>query len=1334
MVTITTDKAGSRNNDNNIRNGNNPRGGNNNNYTNNNKNINNIGASNIHSNNTVRRVQPEADQQPPKRQHQGAGRNEKESNRRRQQHLREGSLDSLTVGYNKSTHTVITPSRSGHQHYRPEAPNANQAGRPLPTSSRLNRVDIWTRVYEFVGIRQKVRPPETQRRIRANNSEFNAQFNYANNYIKTSKYTVLTFVPRNLFEQFQRLANFYFLCLLVLQLIPQISSLTPVTTAVPLIVVLTLTAAKDALDDIQRHRSDNSVNNRLSKVLRGSTVVEERWHKVQVGDLIFMENDQFVAADLLLLSSSEPNGLCYIETAELDGETNLKCRQALPDTAEMANDAQMLAKFNGEIVCELPNNNLNKFEGALHWRNQTYALDNDKILLRGCVLRNTHWCYGMVIFAGRDTKLMQNSGKTIFKRTSLDRLLNVLILGIVFFLFSICSFCSVACSVWETVTGQYFRDYLPWDSIIATDNPVGAAALIALLVFFSYIIVLNTVVPISLYVSVEVIRFWHSLWINWDEKMYYLPKDQAARARTTTLNEELGQIEYIFSDKTGTLTQNIMTFNKASIQGRLYGEIIDPSTGEPMEVTEEMVPVDFSANVDYEAKFKFYDQTLLDDVRKGEPHVQSYFRILALCHTVMSEVKDGVLEYQAQSPDEEALTSAARNFGFVFKNRTPKSITISVWGAEEVYELLAILDFNNVRKRMSVIVRNPDGQLKLYCKGADSVIFERLSETCKDLQDQTMDHLNKFAGEGLRTLCLAYKDIDEDYFEQWTAKHHAASVTLENREEAVDAVYEEIETNLILIGATAIEDKLQDGVPQAIANLAAAGIKLWVLTGDKQETAINIGYSCQLLTDEMVDIFIVDGTEKDEVWKQLQTFRENITSVVSQSAAGGDLSIVRFHDDDGRGAEHRGDWDFSDSFGGFALIVNGYSLVHALGEDLELLFLEVACRCKAVVCCRVTPLQKALVVDLVKRHKNAVTLAIGDGANDVSMIKMAHIGVGISGQEGMQAVLASDFSIAQFRFLERLLLVHGRWSYLRMCRFLRYFFYKNFAFTLCHFWFAFFCGFSAQTLYDPVFISFYNVFYTSLPVLALGVFDQDVNDYHSIRYPKLYTPGHMNLLFNKVEFLKSVAHGVVTSFVLFFIPYGAFNNSVAPSGENLDGHQLFGTVVSTILVLIVNCQIAVDTTYWTLFNHVCIWGSVAFYFAITLLINSDFIGNAYIASLRVTLGTGQFWFVAFLTVTILMLPVVAFRFFYVDVFPTLSDRVRLKQRLQRIKSRPSEPHMITTARSLRRSRRSIRSGYAFAHQEGFGRLIMSGKIMKKSTTSAQMHHHITTHLPNQTAD
>ncbi|XP_064072913.1 probable phospholipid-transporting ATPase IM isoform X3 [Vanessa tameamea] len=1236
---------------------------------------------------------------------------------------------------------------------------------------------------------------ENERRIKANNREYNAQFRYANNYIKTSKYSIITFLPLNLLEQFQRLANFYFLCLLVLQLIPAISSLTPITTAIPLIGVLALTAVKDAYDDFQRHQNDSQVNHRRAKTLRNGKLVEEKWASVQVGDVIRLENDQFVAADILLLSSSEPNGLCYIETAELDGETNLKCRQCLLETAAMGQDDAQLGAFDGEIVCETPNNLLNKFDGTLSWRDQHFSLDNDKILLRGCVLRNTSWCYGVVVFAGKDTKLMQNSGKTKFKRTSIDRLLNFLIIGIVLFLLSMCVFCTVACGVWEWLVGRYFQVYLPWDTLVPAE-PASGAIVIALLVFFSYAIVMNTVVPISLYVSVEVIRFAQSFLINWDEKMYYEKTGTAAKARTTTLNEELGQIQYVFSDKTGTLTQNIMTFNKCSIGGLCYGDIVDENTGETIELTDRgrrraggaggaaargaggararlleleheqgrstpgatphahahsTEPLDFSDNPEYEPEFKFFDAKLQKAVRRGDRNVYDFFRLLALCHTVMPEQKNGRLEYQAQSPDESALVSAARNFGFVFRERSPNTITIEVMGKTEVYELLCILDFNNVRKRMSVILKK-DGEIRLYTKGADNVIYDRLKRSHQEeVRSKTQEHLNKFAGEGLRTLALAWRPLEERGFAEWKRRHQAAALALRDRDERLDAIYEEIETDLILIGVTAIEDKLQDGVPETIANLSMAGIKIWVLTGDKQETAINIGYSCQLLTDDMAEVFVIDGVAHDDVDRQLAKCRDSIRVVNtflphgpseakgsrSETANGGAVarpspgraanvklnapavSVVTFrwehntlaHDSNeyaSGGAAHAPDsHEHGDDSNGFAIVVNGHSLVHCLHPKLEEKFLDVVLHCRSVICCRVTPLQKAMVVELIKKSRKAVTLAIGDGANDVSMIKAAHIGVGISGQEGMQAVLASDYSIAQFRFLQRLLLVHGRWSYYRMCKFLRYFFYKNFAFTVCHFWFAFFCGFSAQTVFDEMFISVYNLFYTSLPVLALGVFEQDVSDATSLQFPKLYAPGHTSQLFNKTEFIKSTLHGCFTSLVLFLIPYGTYKDGLAPDGKILSDHMLLGSVVATILIIDNTTQIALDTTYWTVFNHITIWGSLVSYFVLDYFYNYV-IRGPYVGSLTVALTQATFWFTAVLTMMILMVPVVSWRLAWSRRRPTLAERLRARTRWRRAAAAPAP-----RTPSARRARRSVRSGYAFAHQEGFGRLITSGKIMRR---------------------
>ncbi|RMC16532.1 hypothetical protein DUI87_06469 [Hirundo rustica rustica] len=1073
---------------------------------------------------------------------------------------------------------------------------------------------------------------EEERQLQANNRDFNLQFEYANNSIKTSKYNFFTFLPLNLFEQFQRIANAYFLFLLILQLIPQISSLAWFTTVVPLVLVLAVSGVKDAIDDFNRHKSDKHVNNRPVQVLINGMLKEQKWMNVQVGDIIKLENNNFVTADLLLLSSSEPHSLTYIETAELDGETNLKVKQALTVTAELGEDLQKLTEFNGEIRCEAPNNKLDKFTGTLTLRGEKYALDNEKMLLRGCTIRNTEWCFGLVIYAA----LM-------------------------------CLILAIGNGIWEHDKGYYFQVYLPWA------EGVNSASYSGFLMFWSYVIILNTVVPISLYVSVEIIRLGNSFYIDWDRKMYYPLNDTPAQARTTTLNEELGQIKYIFSDKTGTLTQNIMCFNKCSINGKSYGDVYDMS-GQRIEINENTEKVDFSYNPLADPKFAFYDHSLVEAVKLNDVPTQRFFRLLSLCHTVMpEEKKEGNLVYQAQSPDEGALVTAARNFGFVFRARTPETITVVEMGETKIYKLLAILDFNNVRKRMSVIVRSPEGDLTLYCKGADTILYELLHPSCNFLKGETTEHLNEFAGEGLRTLVVAYKSLEEDYFQDWIRRHHEASTALEGREDKLSELYEEIEKDLMvvvgglnqlpaisikLLGATAIEDKLQDGVPQTIETLAKANIKIWVLTGDKQETATNIGYSCNLLNDDMEDVFVIEGSTSDDVLNELRNARKKMKP---DSFLDSDEINVQF----GKSSKPQIIIPDEQANGAYGLVITGHSLAYALEGNLELELVRTACMCKVVICCRVTPLQKAQVVELVKKYKKAVTLAIGDGANDVSMIKTAHIGVGISGQEGMQAVLSSDFSFAQFRYLQRLLLVHGRWSYIRMCKFLKYFFYKNFAFTLVHFWYGFFSGFSAQTVYDEWFITLYNLVYTSLPVLGMSLFDQDVDDRWSMLFPQLYVPGQQNLYFNKVVLSNWLGHLILDS-----------------------------------------CQPVLHL------------GSLSVYFAITFTMYSDgmyliftasfpFIGTA-----RNTLSQPNVWLAIFLSITLCVLPVVGFRFLKAQLKPTPSDKVLMK--IKEAKKRPPPP---SPKRHLRRTS-TRRSGYAFSHQHGFGALIMSGRNMRPKSPFA----------------
>lgn len=1220
---------------------------------------------------------------------------------------------------------------------------------------------------------------------------------FSSNMIVTSKYTFYNFLFVFLKLQFSRLANIY-TTIVVMLCFFDFSPVSPVASLTPLLIVFATSALKDVSEDLRRQKADAQVNQKSTHIVRCTANeavqhIDGMWQDIRVGDLLIFKDGDEIPADCVLLATSRPDGRCYVETANLDGETNLKIRSVAKSTKHFLSAEEILENYKLHVECDAPGKDLFYFDGVLKLEKTVYegnendivdtSLTMDNLILRGSESRNCEWTIALVIYTGKDTKIAMNSANVPLKRSFVEKTLDTMFVLVLVLLFGISIACTLGNNNWNLALDD---GSTPWYIDYSDGNGY---------IFLSYVILFNNLIPLSMYVTMEGVRFVHARYIESDLEMYDEVTDTPAQVRNSNINEDLGQIQYIFSDKTGTLTRNEMIFAKCTIAGLRYND------------------VDMDSIKPSRPGTRFNDSRLIARLKANHStrkEIHDFLLVLTICNTVIPEYEPSsesgeqrTIKYNASSPDEQALVLAASDLGYVLTSRDGAICNTTLLGKPVSFEILNVLEFNSDRKRMSVIVRHPDGSIVLYCKGADDIIFDLLSSSQpQGVAHVTRGHLQEYASEGLRTLTTAMRKLTNEEYEQWHQLYRQAELSMEGRAAKIAKVSAIIEVELTLLGATAIEDRLQDGVEESICALRKAGIKFWVLTGDKKETALSIGMSSHVIDDNM-DVIVLGQRDKgalrarleelyvelvDERWgntdehssatkvlyeaikraiiylwelaklsiigrdqeaearkkrRRVQRREEQAAAAAAAAANEATPPTTPNNYNEVYPALHRPENDSVDSYDHvlcdrefepknvnvsspdseefydddveFAMVIDGKTLALVLDDDIKYLFLAVATQCKSVICCRCSPAQKASVVKLVTEptlmfSPGNITLAIGDGANDVPMIQAANVGVGISGKEGRQAVLSSDYAIAEFQYLKRLLLVHGNYSYKRISKLILFSFMKNVALSMSNFFLAMESMYSGLLMYFSIFFTLYNALFTTIPIVVIAMYNQDVSPAVLMQYPTLYVNGLKNRSFNWLTFAGWCVLGAWHAYVVYSVPF--FSNGMIAwyftkqetanynFGSNDVGLWANGVAAYTYLITASTAQVALMTSNWTRANAVSTIGTLVFYYLFTAFFCEVFdwtktdvydteVGYGVLAKL---FTQSWFWFGLLFTTVVTVLPNYFTKAGRVLFYPEPSHLMREWNRLAK---GDDAAVSMDSPRLVRRT-----TGFAFSHYPG----------------------------------
>ncbi|KZT21321.1 protein transporter [Neolentinus lepideus HHB14362 ss-1] len=1007
------------------------------------------------------------------------------------------------------------------------------------------------------------------------------QNRYPSNIVQNQKYNAFTFLPIVFYEQFKFFFNLYFLLVALSQFIPALKIGFIATYVAPLAFVLCVTMGKEAYDDYQRYLRDREANSARYLTLDSTEPMDSGPHtrsvpssSLRVGDLVLLEKNQRVPADLVLLRTSDSSGTCFIRTDQLDGETDWKLRVAVPACQKLGSDQDLLA-LDAEIYADAPIKDIHTFIGTFTINSPPISADAGDVpmmpvpTVEPLTAENILWAntvlaagsaVGLVVYTGPETRAVMNTSHPQTKVGLLDLEINRL--------------AKILCAVTFALSL----------TLVALNGFRG----LWYIYVFRFLILFSSIIPISLRVNLDMGKTVYAHQIEHDHEI------PDTIVRTSTLPEELGRIEYLLSDKTGTLTQNEMEMKKLHMGTMSYGY-------DSMDEVVHQLAVAFGTSGDAAHKRQGSMMTGVQLATRGRRDMSSRVKdivlSLALCHNVTPVTNDdGTVTYQASSPDEVAIVQWTESVGLtlVFRDRTRIGLQTPTGGRIN-FEVLDIFPFTSESKRMGIVVRDAQsGEITFLQKGADVVMAKIVQRN-----DWLEEECGNMAREGLRTLVMARKRLSEQSYADFKERHHEASIQLEGRNEAMATVVAEtLEHDLELLGLTGVEDKLQDEVKSTLELLRNAGIKIWMLTGDKIETATCIAISTKLVARNQYIHQVAKLKTSSEVRDQLEFLQSKLDC---------------------------------------CLIIDGESLQLCL-TLFKNEFIEIATKLSAVVACRCSPTQKADVARLIRQFTKKRVCCIGDGGNDVSMIQAADVGVGIVGKEGKQASLAADFSVTQFSHLTKLLMWHGRNSYRRSAKLAQFVIHRGLIISVMQAVFSAIFYYAPIALYQGWLMVGYATVYTMAPVFSL-VLDRDVNEDLALLYPELY---------------KDLTKGRVLSYKTFFMwlmislyQGGAIMIMSLVLFEN----EFLNIVAISFTALILNelIMVALEITTWHLYMIISEIVTLLIY-AVSMVFLPEYFDLSFVLSVRFA------WKVAVI-VAISALPLYIIKFVKSRVAPAASSKL-----------------------------------------------------------------------------